>query len=54
MPYYSGYGYADAEVDVYAPRVYGRGYGRGYARYWGRAPRIAPLLILPSPRRLRD
>jgi hypothetical protein len=34
-PYYSGYAYADAEVDVYTPRVYGRGYGRGYGRYWG-------------------
>ncbi len=32
-PYYSGYAYADVEVDVYTPRVYGRAYGP--RRYWG-------------------
>ncbi len=46
-PYYSGYAYADVEVDVYTPRLYGRGYGR----YLGARRGLRPLLI--TPRRLR-
>ncbi len=35
-PYYSGYAYADAEVDVYTPRVYWRvAMGVAMRRYWG-------------------